>query len=153
MCSNCVSIYSEQGAVLQGAVLQGAHQGIHQPTNQPTYLPSTPLSFFLNLLFFFSYYLLPICSIKMFKIISHFLDVIYFCSFVVHSGQFKMYLLPSPPLSPFLHYTLSRAILLSIPFKNLRLLQYWVVIHLCYWTIYPLQFCKTLTFSLKRQIL
>ena len=122
----------------QGAVLQGAHQGIHQPTYQPTYL--LPLSiFFLNLLFFFSYYLLPICSIKMFKIISHFLDVIYFCSFVVHSGQFKMNLLPSPPLSPFLHYPLSRAIPLSIPFKNLRLLQNRAVIHLGYWTIYPLQ--------------
>ena len=71
-----------------------------------------------------------------------------FLLFVVHSGQFKMNLLPSPPLSPFLHYTLSRAILLSIPFKNLRLLQYRAVIHLGYWTIYPLQFCKTFTFSL-----
>ena len=61
-----------------------------------------------------------------------------------------MNLLPSLLLSPFLHYPLSRAILLSIPFKNLRLLQYRAVIHIGYRTIYQLQFCKTFTFSLKK---
>ena len=61
-----------------------------------------------------------------------------------------MNLLPSLLLSPFLHYPLSHAILLSIPFKNLRLLQYRAVIHIGYRTIYQLQFCKTFTFSLKK---